>query len=129
MGWTIAKNKLKGFSVESKITQDEWESVIDSDSTMTWFDITPLGVDLIRINQQAPLKRLAYYKIDKRKGYSMCSFNWVSEGFILVDDRPTTLNKIHKIFELAEKLDANVYKAGVLKKRGYLEKLEAKKKK
>lgn len=131
MSWKIAKNKIHGATVEPKITQDEWEEIVDKDRLMTWFDDTYQGSKFFdgfeKEGVQKPRRRVAHYKYDLKKGYSLGLFIWTPEGgYISIDATPFSLNKVRKIFEVAEKLNANVYKTGVLKKRDYLEKMEEK---
>ncbi len=104
----IAKSKIKGVGkVEEKINKDDWIEIVENDPDLTWVDDSNHRRQLFKENKT--LKRIlyAYYEFDEKKDYGNVLLKFSEEmGFIMIDQTKTTLSRLEKYFEIANKLDA-----------------------
>ncbi len=136
--WYIANSRLKFEGVEEiePISIELWHQVVEEDEELFWFETTPHGKQFfqdLHANQEEleKLKRVkAQMDMNKKHGHGNVQFNYNSKvGHVAITHTRKTLSRIEKYFEVAERLEANLYKNKTQISEKQLDKLRAKQKK
>jgi hypothetical protein len=118
MGYKISKSKTKYKNhlafVEIPITKEEWIDLINADNDMTWFDNIGSGIEFYEnFGKDAPKNVTAIYLYNEGEDCGILDINYMTTLSILNCEIVTQRKKcMEKIFEIADKLDAKVYKLG-----------------
>jgi hypothetical protein len=112
--WNIIRKKGKGLQVEIPIDKSEWESTVEDDPTLTWMDDTPTGIEFYHgFGKDKPKKTSAWFEFDKKSQRATMTMQFaILAGYIMVQVGRITPKKAQKVFEIADKLGAKVYKLG-----------------
>jgi len=118
MSFEITRSKVKYKShqphVENPITYEEWVKFVESDSSLTWFDDTENGIEFYSdFGKDTHKKWFAYYlySASKKEGILDLSYSSVIP-IIKAEIVSNKKESLKKIFEIADKFDAKVYKLG-----------------
>ncbi len=116
MEWYISKQKLKFEGLEKfiELDCDKWKNIIDSDDSLVWFENTTLGKEYFAEpdipKEQKNTKKNARFDLNKHgNGNVQLNFN-LDKSHIWIIHTRETLSRIEKYYEIAKKLDANLYK-------------------
>ena len=116
MGWYISKQKLKFEGVEkfSELNLDKWKNIVENDNSLVWFEETPLGIEYFAEpdipKEQKNTRKNARYDLNRQgNGNVQMNFN-LNKSHIWILHTKETLPRIEKYYEIAQKLDANLYK-------------------
>ena len=111
--WKIIRGENPQGLAEIKIDRSEWEDLVDNDPTLTWMDDTLQGKEFYSgPGKDNPKKVAAFFLYNESKNKAIMTFAWGFESFIYVNVAPRTKLKANKVFEIADKLNAKVYKLG-----------------
>lgn len=111
--WKIIRGENPQGLAEIKIDRSEWEDLVDNDPTLTWMDDTLQGKEFYSgPGKDKPKKVAAFFLYNESKDQSIMTFMWAFESFIYATVAPRTKLKANKVFEIADKLNAKVYKLG-----------------
>jgi hypothetical protein len=112
--WDIIKKKGKGLNVEIRIEKEEWEEIVENDPALMWWDDTQQGqVFYSDFGKDKPRKHSAVFEYIERTDKFTALFKYSSlTGEIWSYVSPINTKKAMKVFEIADKLGAKVYKLG-----------------
>ncbi|MEZ4918779.1 MAG: hypothetical protein R2792_06685 [Saprospiraceae bacterium] len=116
--WYISKEKRKNIFYDSNIPPidiEKWRAVVENDGTLFWFEDTALGKESfespIASGNTKIKKKNAHFDLDKGFGHWKVQFNYnIEHGFIWIMETRTSLRRIEKYYELAQKLEAKLFK-------------------
>lgn len=118
MAWYIAKEKRKNVFHDLDIPPidiEVWREVVENDETLFWFEDTPHGKEYFEseiIPKDKKIKRKnAHFDISKKHGHGNVQFCYnIEHGFIWIMETRTSINRIEKYYELAQKLESKLFK-------------------
>ncbi len=110
--WYIAKAKLKFKGIEDipKIDKNEWHLLVDADEELFWNEDLPYWESSLKLSGDYGKKNRAVMDINK-KGWGNVQFNFDEQvGDIFIVHTRKTLKRIEKYYDIAQKLNANLYR-------------------
>jgi hypothetical protein len=118
--WYISRTKLK-FEGKEKIDPidlDKWRSLVESDNDLVWYEETALGIEDLFGNSTTPSERRLRLKTSARmdinkSGNGSVQLNYLNKDgyrYIPILHTMETLKRIEKYFQIAQLLEANLYK-------------------
>lgn len=117
MGWYISKQKLKFEGIEQfqEMEIDKWHNLVENDSELFWFENTKHGREYFSspiIEEKDKIYKVsAHFDISKKYGHGLVQLKFNNKkSHIWIMHTKETLPRIEKYYEIAKKLDANLYK-------------------
>jgi hypothetical protein len=119
MSYKISKSKIKykfhSPYVEKVITKAEWFDIIENDESLTWLDDIERWKKLSENIDNKQLEKFhAIYEYNKSLDSGIMDLDFVESVLPVINCEIVSQRKkcMIKIFEIAEKLNAKVYKLG-----------------
>ena len=134
MFWRIIrKNKYetRNLKEDERISLEEWRQLVESDPELIWAENSPIAESFRKAGEvwvgEKGYRMVAYYDINKYK-YGSVRFKYINSdrGHLMVECDRQTLKRVEKMWEVAQKLKANLFKNGYRFKEQKLEKLREK---
>lgn len=118
MVWYIAKEKRKNVFNDlgiPRIDIKEWREVVENDETLFWFEDTRHGKEYFEseiIPEGKKIKKNdAHFDLSEKYGHGNVQFKYnIEHGFIWIMETRTSIDRIEKYYELAQKLGSKLFK-------------------
>lgn len=132
MSWKILrKKKFDPFNLTSAeiITLEEWQEYVSSDEDLIWAEVSPIADAYRKVGEvwitATRLRHVAYFELNKT-GYGNLRFKYINRHYVSIECERQTLNRVEKMWEVAETLNGYLFRKGTRFTEKKLEKLREK---
>jgi len=109
--WYIAKAKLKFKGIEDipRIKKEPWQLIVDLDPDLIWQEDTQWGIRNLDAGAKLNFRSVAFMDLNK-DGWGKVQLILQEDGYISIGHIRKTLKRIEKYYDIAQKLNANLYR-------------------
>lgn len=133
MSWNIRRTKKfipsPLIKEDEEILLTEWQQYVDSDTELMWEEESPIAEDFKSEGKEwikkENYRNQAYYDFNVKKNWAGLRFSFF-QGTISVNTERQTLNRVEKMWDVAEALNGYLFKKGTRFTEKKLEKLRDK---